>query len=104
MATGISIKEDSNIGICDHCLYGGQHRIPSNYQASRVMKVLELIHTDICGPMKTTSIRNAKYFMLFIDDYSRITAVYFLENRSNTFNKFQEYKTYVENFHNSKIK
>src|SRR5579871_5530464 len=104
MATGISIKEDSNIRICDHYLYGGQHRIPSNYQASRATKVLELIHTDICGPMKTTSIGNAKYFMLFIDDYSRITAVYFLKNQSNAFNKFQEYKAYVENFHNSKIK
>src|SRR5579871_1389668 len=80
MAIGILIKDDSNIGICDHCLYGGQHQIPSNYQASRAMKVLELIHTDICRPMKTTSIGNAKYFMLFIDDYSRMTAVYFLEN------------------------
>src|SRR5579871_5570660 len=104
MVTGISVKEDSNIRICDHCLYRGQHRIPSNYQASRAMKILKLIHTDICGPMKTTSIGNTKYFMLFIDDYSRMTAVYFLENRSNAFNKFQEYKAYVENFHNSKIK
>src|SRR5579871_4503223 len=104
MATGISVKEDSNIKICDHCLYRGQHQIPLNYQASRATKVLELIHTDICRPMKTTSIGNAKYFMLFIDDYSRMTAVYFFKNRSNTFNKFQEYKAYVENFHNSKIK
>src|SRR5579871_3601331 len=31
MAIGILIKDDSNIGICDHCLYGGQHQIPSNY-------------------------------------------------------------------------
>src|SRR5579871_6825328 len=68
------------------------------------MKVLELIHIDICGLMKTTSIGNAKYFILFIDDYSRMTAVYFLKNQSNAFNKFQEYKVYVENFHNSKIK
>src|SRR5579871_121837 len=104
MAIGILVKEDSNIGICDHCLYGEQHQIPSNYQTSRAMKVLELIYTDICRLMKTTSIRNAKYFMLFIDDYSRITAVYFLKNQSNAFNKFREYKVYVENFHNSKIK
>src|SRR5579871_1116166 len=104
MTTGISVKEDSNIRICDHCLYGRQHQIPLNYQALRATKILELIHTDICGLMKTTSIRNAKYFILFIDDYSRMTAVYFLENRSDAFNKFREYKAYVENFHNSKIK
>src|SRR5579871_694780 len=104
MATGISVKEDSNIEICDHYLYGGQHQIPLNYQASRATKVLELIYTDICRLMKTTSIGNAKYFMLFIDDYSRITVVYFLENQSDIFNKFQEYKVYVKNFHNSKIK
>src|SRR5579871_6871456 len=88
IVTGISVKEDSNIGICDHYLYGGQHRIPSNYQASRAMKILKLIHTDIYGPMKTTSIGNVKYFMLFIDDYSRMTAVYFLKNQSNALNKF----------------
>src|SRR5579871_257067 len=104
MATGISIKEDSNIGICDHCLYEGQHQILSNYQISRATKVLELIHTDICRPIKITSIGNAKYFILFIDDYSRMTAVYFLENQSDAFNKFREYKAYVENFHNLKIK
>src|SRR5579871_5988599 len=104
MATGISVKEDSNIGIYDHYLYRGQYQIPLNYQASRAMKVLELIHTDICGLMKITSIGNAKYFMLFIDDYSRMTAVYFLEQQSDAFNKFQEYKAYVENFHNLKIK
>src|SRR5579871_1962020 len=104
MVTGISIKEDSNIRICDHCLYGGQYQIPSNYQASRAIKVLELIYTDICGPMKTTSIGNTKYFILFIDDYSRMTAVYFLKNQSNAFNKFQEYKAYIKKFHNLKIK
>ena len=104
MALGILIKKDSNIGICQHCLHGGQHWTPSNHQASKTPKVLELIHTNICGPMNTTSVGNAKYFLLFIDDYSRITSVYFLKHRSKAFDKFREYKAYVENFHNLKIK
>jgi transposase InsO family protein len=54
--------------------------------------------------MNTASIGNAKYFMLFIDDFSRMTTVYFLKQQSEAFDKFREYKTYVENFHNLKIK
>ena len=54
--------------------------------------------------MNTTSIGDTKYFLLFIDDYSRMTAVYFLKSKDEAFDKFQDYKTYIENYHNSKIK
>jgi hypothetical protein len=42
-------------------------------------KPLELIHIDICGPTRTQSLQGEKYFMLFIDDYSRMTWVTFLK-------------------------
>lgn len=37
------------------------------------MKPLELIHTDLCGPTRTASMHGERYFMLLIDDYSRMT-------------------------------
>ena len=104
LATGISVDKNSSIGICEHCLAGGQHRLPSNYKASRASNVLELIYFDICGPMQTISNKGVKYFLLFIDDYSQMTVVYFLKSKSEAFSKFCEYKAYVENYTNRKIK
>ncbi|KAH0711345.1 hypothetical protein KY289_007304 [Solanum tuberosum] len=46
---------------------------------------------------KTKSLGGSRYFLLFTDDYSRMSWVYFLENKSETFEKFQVFKALVEN-------
>ena len=38
---------------------------------TRATQVLELVHSDVCGPMKTLSFGGARYFVTFIDDFSR---------------------------------
>lgn len=48
-------------------------------------KILELIHIDVCGPMKTRYIGGAWYFIIFVDDRSRYTWVYFIRNKSGVF-------------------
>jgi hypothetical protein len=40
-------------------------------QSRRAKEILELIHSDICGPMQTLSIGGAKYFLTFIDDFPK---------------------------------
>ena len=50
--------------------------------AWRAKEMLELVHTNICGPMRTHSHAQNKYFILFIDDYTRMTWVYFMRERS----------------------
>ncbi|RDX73155.1 hypothetical protein CR513_47279, partial [Mucuna pruriens] len=52
------------------CLLGKQHRL------------MELVYNDMCGPMTTSSLNNNRYFILFIDDFSRMTWVYFLKEKS----------------------
>ena len=49
---------------------------------------------DLCGPMKTTTLGGARYFMLIIDDFSRKVWVYLLVEKSQAFTKFQEYRAY----------
>src|SRR5579871_3364696 len=104
MATGINISTNLNLDLCQYCIYGGQHKQSSNHPASRATKLLKLIHTDICGPMNTISIGGAKFFILFIDDFSQMTTVYFLKTKGEAFDKFLEYKALVENQLNMKIK
>lgn len=43
---------------------------------------LELVHTDLCGPIRTTSLSGNKYFILFVDDLTRMTWIYFLSRKS----------------------
>ncbi|KAI5336317.1 hypothetical protein L3X38_015584 [Prunus dulcis] len=60
-------------GVCEGCVYGKSHREPfENEKPWRAKNPLELIHTDVCGPMQNESIGGNKYFITFIDDYSRM--------------------------------
>jgi IS30 family transposase len=70
----------------------------------RASKLLELVHSDVCGPMKTTSRGGARYFVTFIDDFSRKIHVYLLRTKGEVFDKFKEYKALVDNQTDMKIK
>ena len=66
--------------------------------------MLELIHSDVCGPMKPSARDGFRYFITFIDDYSRYGYVYLMRNKSESFDKFKEFKNEVENQLNRRIK
>jgi hypothetical protein len=86
------------LDLCEGCIYGKQtrHSFPIG-KAWRASKCLELIHADLCGPMQTKSLGGSRYFLLFTDDYSRMSWLYFLDNKSETFEQFQKFKALVEN-------
>jgi hypothetical protein len=65
---------------------------------------LELVHSDVCGPMPSTSLRVYVYYVSFIDDYSRKNWVYFLKSKDKVHGKFKELKAMVENLSERKIK
>ena len=69
---------------------GKQHRKSFSKGVSwRASVFLELIHTDICGQMKTPSLGSQMYFLIFIDDFSRMTWAYFLKEKSEAFAIFK---------------
>jgi transposase InsO family protein len=71
---------------------------------SKAEGVLELIHSDACGPMPSTSLSGYVYFVSFIDDYSCKTWVYFLKSKDEVFGRFKELKDLTENLSERKIK
>lgn len=79
------------------CALGKQHRekFPI-HEEKRQREILELIHTDVCGPMQTRSLGGALYFLIFVDDRSRYTWVYFIRKKSDVFEYFKEFKNMVE--------
>ena len=92
-----------NITVCDLCQFEklSQMPFPVN-QAWKANKKLQLVHTDVCGPMSVASYSESKYFFLFIDDYTRFCWVYFLQQKSEVFTIFQTFKVAVEN-HSAKL-
>ncbi|KAL8134002.1 hypothetical protein AgCh_009177 [Apium graveolens] len=71
-------------------------KAPFTGQGERATERLGLIHSDVCGPMRTMAKGGFYYFITFTDDFSRCGYVYLLKNNSDSFKKFKEYKAEVE--------
>jgi hypothetical protein len=57
---------------------------------------LQLVHSDLCGPLSSPSFSRSKYFLNFIDDFSIHTWVYLLKLKSKVFDRFLAYKAIVK--------
>jgi hypothetical protein len=90
--------------ICEACLLGKMTKMHFSGFPERASDLLELIHTDVCGPMSTTSRAGYQYFITFIDDLSRYGYVYLMKHKSETFEKFKEFQSEVDNQGGKKIK
>ncbi|POM74330.1 Rve domain containing hypothetical protein [Phytophthora palmivora] len=66
--------------------------------------VLELVHTDVMGPMQTKTPGSCTYVVTFIDDYSRHVTVYFMKAKSDVLSKFKIFKAALENTTGQRIK
>lgn len=71
---------------------------------TRSKELLELIHTDVCGPINKPSVGGSRYFVTFIDDMSRQIFVYFIKSKGEVFDKFKLFKAMVECQTDRKIK
>jgi len=91
--------------LCDACQLGKMHRKSfQSINATRAKEKLKLVHTDLCGPMSMLSLSHNKYFLLFIDDLTRMTWVYFLTSKAQTFNVFKKFRAMVESQSGCRIK
>lgn len=82
---------------CVTCIQGKQtvKSFPSG-EAKRANNLLELIHSDVCGPMQVTSWGGARYLVTFTDDFSRKTVGYLIKNKNEVLNCFINFKDQVE--------
>lgn len=90
---------------CKVCVQNKQTANPFPKQSNtKCRRLLEIVSSDVCGPMRTKSIGGARYFATFIDHKSRWTAVYFLKSKDEVKEAFMKYKSLVENQKDCKIK
>jgi hypothetical protein len=64
-----------------------KHSFPG--KDNRDKRVLDIMHSDVCGLMSATSLRGYVYYVFFIDDYSRKTWIYLLKEKNEVFGKFK---------------
>jgi transposase InsO family protein len=102
--TGLPELKRDHKGICNGCAQGKNIKNPFPKRDNKIEGVLELIHSDVCGPMPSSSISGYVYYVSFIDDYSHKTWIYFLKTKDEVFSKFKEFKALIENPSERKIK
>lgn len=88
--------------VCEICLQGKQTKVPyRTIQEERKPKgIMDVISTDVCGPINPMSHDNKRYFVTFIDHFSHFTVIYFLTYKNEVYEKFKQYIALVENkFH-----
>jgi hypothetical protein len=90
--------------LCEHCLQGKQTRTKFKSKEYSMTKPLEIVHIDLCGPTRTKGLNGKQYFMLLVDDYTRMIVVFFLRKKSEAFKHFKIYKEMVETEMDLKIK
>ncbi|UYV69112.1 hypothetical protein LAZ67_6002474, partial [Cordylochernes scorpioides] len=101
------LQNVSDTAECEVCLEGKMRRLPfpsKPVESKKTSSPLELIHSDVVGPISPMSKGGNNYFVTFIDDFTHYTKVYFMRSKSEVLDKFKEYKNSVENYHSRKIK
>ena len=77
---------------------------PFNAKGRRAHELLELVHSDICGPISTQAKGGYEYFVTFTNDYLKYGYVYLMRWKFEAFEKFKEFRAEVENQLGKQIK
>lgn len=98
LANGLDVKDCGQQLVCECCLQGKLARSPFPPVVERSSKQpLDLVHSDLCGPMEHSTPSGNKYLMTVIDDYSRFCVVYLLKSKAEAADKIREYVRWTEN-------
>lgn len=103
MVDGMNSKIQSGQGICEICVSGKQTKLPHKTERTRASRPLQLVHSDIMGPINYKSWNGKRYILCFVDDFTHFTCVYFLEAKSEAFRYFKLYEAMVTAHFNLKL-
>ena len=89
---------------CEDCVNGKPTRAPRTKLAARAKEPLARVFTDVHGPVDVQSRRGNRYWVTFVDDYSRFPAVYFVRRELDVVGVFKRYRAWAENAVGLKIR
>jgi hypothetical protein len=101
---GVDISTTDNLEFCEGCVEGKMSRKPFKPVGEiKTTRKLQLVHSDVCGPMSVQSFGGSRYFVTFVDDYTRCVKVYFMKHKSQVLEKFKEFEAAATNEAGCKI-
>ena len=89
---------------CKGCTLGKYAKSSFQDRDSRARAILEQVHTDVSGPFSIASTTKQRYYVIFIDDFSRRCWIYFMQKKDQTFSRFCEFKALAEKKSGKKIR
>ena len=102
---GVKVDLRQDISRCEACVYGKSTRAPIPQSGgARAANILDLVHTDVCGPFPVASLGNSLYFVSFVDDRSRYAWIYPIQAKSDVFETFKTWLAMVENSASKRLK
>jgi hypothetical protein len=104
MVTGVPDFSSKHHELCKGCTLGKYTKTSFPSSDSREAGILDLIHSYVCGPMSLASLNGSLYYVVFIDDFSRKSWIFFMKTKGQVFSRFQEFKALVENQIGKKIR
>ena len=75
---------------------GRMTKTPFSGTMERATDLLEIVHTNVYGPMSVEARGGYHYFLTFIDDLRRYGYIHLMKHKSETFEKFREFQSEVE--------
>lgn len=103
-AYGLKFNGRDRLKECKTCIKGKLSSLKFPKTSRRDSKPLDIIHSDLCGPMQTTSLGGNRYFITFIDDATGFIEVGFLKHKNEVLDVFKNFKNKIENVKGTKIK
>ncbi|KAL0313416.1 UNVERIFIED_CONTAM: Retrovirus-related Pol polyprotein from transposon TNT 1-94 [Sesamum radiatum] len=100
----LEIDDLDHLPTCESCLKGKMTKKPFVGQSAIAKGLLDLVYTDVCGPLSIPARGGFPYFITFTDDHSRYGYVYLMRYKSEAFGRFKEYRLEVDNQTSRNIK
>ncbi|PRQ42978.1 putative RNA-directed DNA polymerase [Rosa chinensis] len=88
---------------CDTCILGKSHRVSYPLSSTKSIAPFDLVHSDVWGPCPPTP-SGMKWFVLFVDDCTRMSWIYLLKNKSDVFPVFQTFHAMIRTQFQTPIK
>lgn len=98
------MKVNEEIKFCEACKFGKSHAIPFTLSLSHARSPFELVHSDLWGPAPVMSIGGYRYYVHFLDNFSRLVWIYPLKLKSDAIIAFSHFIIMVRNQFKTLIK
>ena len=88
---------------CETCIFAKSHRVTYLLSMSKSDVPFALIHSDVWGPSPISTMSGIRWFVIFVDDYTRMTWLYLLKHKDEVLNVFQSFRAMVQTQFSAKI-